>query len=85
MAVEWIGGIPEEELERCKNHSVKKDSSAQANTIHKQREFLSASEPLTQFCKMMWERKGQPSSAAQNVVEDNTSARAYKKGAMFKM
>lgn len=83
MAVEWIGGVPEEERERCKNYPVEIFSSEQPNATPKQN--LSASEPLAQFCKMMWERKNQLAPAVQNVVEDNTSSRSYKKRAIFKM
>lgn len=87
MAVEWIGGIPEDELARQPNQAKKKASSEQVSALQNQSEISTASEPLKIFCQMMWERKGQISVSAKNTEEKDTTivSRLHTKGGIFKM
>lgn len=84
MAVEWIGGIPEEELEREKSRCVKNISSAPAPPTKNQKEFATASVQLTQFCQMMWQHKREMSDASPDT-EEITPPRSYKNILIFKM
>lgn len=86
MATEWIGGIPEDEHNGGPKLDLQGGYQGVMPNVPGSVDFQVETKPTSfqQFRKMMWERKNQVSTSAEDGLASDSASSSHKKSAIFK-